>query len=288
MAKRKAAAAAAAEKTELAVQAKGELALAAGYGEYENDGFDNVTSDDLSIPFLTVMQSNSPEIKPESKGGLGLSIGQLLNTVTQEAFDGETGVGLVPSITRHEWVEWAPRDSGEGFVARYDCDDPLILEAKATQKFGGYTHGENNLIETYYIYGILYDVETSDSLGPAVLSFSKTKIKRYKRLMSALRAFQLKVPGENGQDRRITPPLYAHSLVVCSCDDKNNKGEFQNFNVVPSQGDLRGSLIDADDARFQEAVMLKKSIDKGEAKAAYSSAASSEGLPVDENGEPAF
>ena len=55
MAKRKAAT----EKTELAVQAKGELALAAGYGEYENDGFDNVTSDDLSIPFLTVMQSET-------------------------------------------------------------------------------------------------------------------------------------------------------------------------------------------------------------------------------------
>jgi hypothetical protein len=103
-----------------------------------------------------------------------------------------------------------------------------------------------------------------------------------------LRSFQLKVPGEDGQPRRITPPLYAHSLVVCSCDDKNNKGEFQNFNIVPSQGDLRGSLIDAEDARFQEAVMLKKSIDSGEAKAAYSSAASSEGLPVDENGEPAF
>jgi hypothetical protein len=287
MAKRKAAADKNAE-TALAVQSKGELALAAGYGEYENDGFDNVTSDDLSIPFLTVMQSNSPEIKPESKGGLGLEIGQLFNTVSQEAFDGEDGVGLVPSITKHEWVEWAPREGDGGFIGRYDCDDPLILEAKATQAFGQYKHGENNLIETYYIYGILYDVETGDSLGPAVISFSKTKIKRYKRLMSSLRAFQLKVPGEDGQPRRITPPLYAHSLVVCSCDDKNNKGEFQNFNIVPSQGDLRGSLIDAEDARFQEAVMLKKSIDSGEAKAAYSSAASSEGLPVDENGDPAF
>tara|TARA_R110002167_G_scaffold154829_1_gene349117 strand:- start:2012 stop:2875 length:864 start_codon:yes stop_codon:yes gene_type:complete len=272
----------------LATVPTGELALAAGYGEYENDGFDNVGTDDLSIPFLTVMQSNSPEIKPEAKGGLGLDVGQLLNTVTQEAFDGEDGVGIVPAITQHEWVEWADRDSGDGFIARYDCDDPLIIEAKATQKFGEYKHEKNNLVETYYIYGVLYDVETSDSLGPAVISFSKTKIKRYRRLMSALRAFQLKVPGENGQTRRITPPLYAHSLVVGSCDDSNKKGEFQNFNIVPSQGDLRASLINSEDARFQEAVMLKKSFDKGEAKAAYSSAASSEGLPVDENGEPAF
>lgn len=278
----------AAETKELAVQQKNEMALAAGYGDYVNDGFDNVTSDDLSIPFLTVLQSNSPEVKPKTKGGLGLQIGNLLNTVTQEAFDGEKGVGLVPAITRHEWVEWAPRDSGDGFVARYDCDDPLILEAKATQKFGEYKHGENNLVETYYVYGVLYDVETQDSLGPVVISFSKTKIKRYKRLISALRSFQLSVPGENGEPRRITPPMYAHSLTVCSCDDKNNKGEFQNFNIVPSQGDLRSSLIASDDPRFQEAVMLKKSIDAGEAKAAYSSAASSEGLPVDENGEPAF
>lgn len=281
----------AAEKKALAKVEEGALALAGGYGEYENDGFDNVDASDLSIPFLTVMQSNSPEIKPEAKGGLGLQIGQLLNTVTQESFDGEEGVGLVPAITKHEWVEWAPRDSGEGFIARYDCDDPLILNAKSTQKFGEYKNGSNNLVETYYIYGVLYDVETSESLGPAVISFSKTKIKRYKRLMSALRAFQLKVPGENGgQPRRITPPLYAHSLVVCSCDDKNNHGEFQNFNIVPSQGDLRSSLISAEDSRFLEATMLKKSVDDGEAKANYKSAASSEGgdLPTDENGEPAF
>jgi hypothetical protein len=287
MAKRKAAADKNAE-TALAVQKKGELALAGGYGDYANEGFENVTSDDLSIPFLTVMQSNSPEIKPESKGGLGLEIGQLFNTVTQEAFDGETGIGLVPAITQHEWVEWAPREGDGGFIARYDCDDPLILEAKATQQFGQYKNGDNNLVETYYIYGVLYDVEELHSLGAAVISFSKTKIKRYKRLMSALRAFQLNIPTENGQPQRVTPPLFAHSLVVCSCDDKNNKGEFQNFNIVPSNGDLRSSLIDSEDPRFQEALMLKRSIEKGEAKAAYSSAASSEGLPTDENGEPAF
>lgn len=281
--------ASAADKKALIQAEESAVALAGGYGDYVNDGFDNVDSSDLSIPFLTVMQSNSPEIKPESKGGLGLDVGQLLNTVTQEAFDGETGIGLVPTLTRHEWVEWAKRDSGDGFVARYDCDDPVILEAQATQKFGEYMHGDNNLVETYYIYGILYDVEDGESLGAAVISFSKTKIKRYKRLISALRSFQLKVPGENGETRRITPPLYAHSLVVCSCDDKNNKGEFQNFNIVPSQGDLRNSLIDAEDARFQEAVLLKQSLDKGESKPAYNSAATSEGgLPVDENGEPAF
>ena len=277
-----------ADETGLAVAENNALALAADYGDYANDGFDNVTADDLSIPFLTVMQSNSPEVKPAAKGGLGLDVGQLFNTVTQDVYSGEDGVGLIPAITRHEWVEWGSRDSDEGFVARYECDDPLILDAKATQKFGEYKHGNNNLVETYYIYGILYDVENQESLGAAVISFSKTKIKRYKRLMSALRGFQLSVPGENGQSRRITPPLYAHSLVVCSCDDKNNKGEFQNFNIVPANGDLRNSLIPADDPRFQEASMLKKSVETGEAKAAYSSAASSEGVPVDENGEPAF
>lgn len=278
-----------AEITALAKQQQGELALASGYGDYANDGFDNVDSSDLSIPFLTVMQSNSPEIKPESKGGLGLEIGQLLNTVTQEAYSGETGIGLVPTLTKHEWVEWGERESGGGFIARYDCDDPLIIEAQATQKFGEYKNGENNLVETYYIYGILYDVEDGTSMGAAVISFSKTKIKRYKRLMSGLRAFQLKVLGENGESRRITPPLYAHSLVVCSCDDKTNKGEFQNFNIVPSQGDLRSSLIDSEDPRFQEAVMLKKGLDEGTAKAAYSSSENEGGaLPNDEKGEPVF
>jgi hypothetical protein len=281
------------KETGLTVVQQGELALASGYGEYADDGFQNVTAEDLQIPFLTVMQSNSPEIKPTAKGGLGMTIGQLMNTVTQDVYDGETGVGLVPAMTLHEWVEWAPRDSGGGFIGRYDCDDKVILEAKATQKFGQYTRGENNLVETYYIYGILYDVETGDSLGPVVISFSKTKIKRYRRLITSLRQFQLRVSGENGEIRKITPPLYAHSLVVHSCDDQNAKGEFQNFNIVPAKENLRASLIQADSALFQEAYTLKKSIEKGEAKAAYSSAAGAAddeegGIPRDENGEPAF
>lgn len=262
----------AADKKALVKANAGAVALADGYGDSAGDGFQNVSQDDLQIPFLTVLQSNSPQVKPVDKGGLGLELGMLYNTVTQDHFDGSVGIGLVPAVTAHEWVEWADRDAGGGFIARHKPEDQLVIDAKSSQAFGQYKNGSNHLVETFYIYGVMFDLETNESLGTVCVSFSSTKIKSYKRCMTALSQFQLKIPQENGQTRKITPPLFAHTLRVTAVDDKNSQGEFQNLVLSAANGSIRESLIAQDDDRFQDAMDLKDSILKGRASAAYGSA----------------
>src|ERR1043165_469587 len=96
------------------VEAKsGAVALAGGfdYGEHAGAGFETVKSSDLSIPFLQVLQSNSPQVedqKPE-----GSQPGLIFNSVTGEL---STKVVFQPVYTQDMYVEWVPRNKGGGFV----------------------------------------------------------------------------------------------------------------------------------------------------------------------------
>ena len=61
------------------------LTIAAGqdYSQYAGQGFEDHTRDDYAVPFLGVLQSNSPQIEtlPSARPGM------LFNTVTNELYD---------------------------------------------------------------------------------------------------------------------------------------------------------------------------------------------------------
>lgn len=253
----------------VAKKGKGDVVVA-GYEEFEGQGFENQTRDDVAIPFLSVLTFNSPQVKDPEQGGLeGAKTGMLFNTVTEELYDGKTGVYFVPAVTQHTFVEWVPRDDGGGFVAMFDPTDPVVEAAKAaSEEFGKYsTEAGNDLVETFYIYGALVGESPEDQMGMAVVAFTSTKIKVYKRLNTKLAMFT--VAGEGG--RKFRPPMFAHRLVIKSKFEKNNKGEFYNFVIEPANGNVKDSLLAPDDPRFQFAVEAKGLVDSGIAKADFSS-----------------
>ena len=98
-----------AKKTAVAKTEEKPLALAGGY-DYGGDagaGFEGTKSSDLSIPFLNVLQSNSPAV---AEGRL--KNGDIANSVTGEIYAGETGVPFQPVHHEHKFVKWRPRDAG--------------------------------------------------------------------------------------------------------------------------------------------------------------------------------
>jgi hypothetical protein len=224
-----------------ATQGKAANAIATyDYGDSAGAGFDNQTNEDVSIPFLGVLQSNSPQVASRENRIEGARPGDLINTVTNEVFDGGKGVYFQPSDTSHVFVEWKPRDAGGGFVAIHALDSPVVAQAKKESTvFGKYkTPAGNDLIETFYITGMIHrslniDEQAAGSIEPAVIAFSSTKIKVYKSIMTRLRTFQ------NGK-----PPLFAHRLIITTSGEKNDRGEFYNFSVKPAvNNDLAQSLI---------------------------------------------
>ena len=234
------------------------------YADYAGAGFENQTSDDYSIPFLQILQALSPQIQENE----ALRQGMILNTVTGETFEGKVGIAFVPATTQHVYVEWKPRDAGGGFVGIHEPSSDLIRQCVANQAFGDYrTPDGNELIETFYVYGVAID--SDENVSQAVLAFSSSKIKKYKGWMTKAKTIQLPLP----DGRRIPAPLFAHKYRLRTVSEKNNKGQFFNWDIsFDGANALEARLLPADPL-FQSAVAIKTLIEGGKARAAYESQA---------------
>jgi hypothetical protein len=251
------------KKNELAKkEAAGALALPGGYdyGDDANSGWENTGTEDFTIPFLAILQSGSPQCKEAEPEYIeGAREGMLINTATQELYDGKAGVELVPCYTEHLFVEWRNRQSdGGGFIGVHTADSDIVAKAKAAStQFGKYLVPvedgvDHDLVETFYIYALI--VKGDELIGPCMVSFSSTKIKAYKGIMTPLR----QVKGR--------PPLFAFRLLATTVAEKNAKGSFHNFKIVPAGGSAVDSLLAPEHDFVLAGKEFKTQVAEGKAK----------------------
>lgn len=241
----------------------GAVGAVTDYGTDAGSGFEGQTRDDISIPFLAVLQSNSPQLEDFEDARPGM----LFNTVSQAIIDGKKGVILIPALTQHVFVEWVPREQGGGFVATHAIDSDVVRRAKQQAKEPFKYHvGENDLVETFYIYASILD-DDGEASDMAVIACTSTKIAPYKKWNTSLNMFTVKTP--DGRKQR--PPLFAHRVRLTTRPDKNNKGNFFNIALAPANGTVSDSLLPPGDARLEAAKALKDMVESGIASAAYDS-----------------
>lgn len=232
------------------------------YDGFEGAGFENQGASDVTIPFLGVLQALSPQLKKD--GIPGAQAGMLINTVSEQLFDGDEGVLFVPAFTEQCFVEWVPRKEGGGFVARHEVDSEVVKKAQAeSTKFGKYRVGTNELIETFYLYGVI--CPEGEVPSPVVIAFTSTKIGVYKRFNSKLRLLTL----ADASGRRFQPPLFAHLTRIKTKEETNQSGSFYNFVLEPANGSVRESLLPKEDIRFQAAAEVRDMIKAGTKKVDY-------------------
>jgi hypothetical protein len=251
------------------------------YSQYANLGFESHTQDDYATPFLGVLQSNSPLVETNAEARPGM----LLNTVTKELYDPKKGIIFIPVNTQHLVVEWKPRLQGAGFVATHELNSEFINKVKTEQEFGKWkmVKGDiqsNDLIETFYVYGII--VPENSAPEQMVIAFSSTKIKKYKSWMTKARTVQIVQP----DGRRINPPLFAHKYRITTVSEKNAKGAFFNFNIDFDGADASKCRLTVADPLFQQAVGFFELLKEGKVKTANESQSEVGADPVTEEEIP--
>ncbi|MCK5018922.1 MAG: hypothetical protein KAS32_17805 [Candidatus Peribacteraceae bacterium] len=103
------------DQNELAKTSETALTPKYDYGAFGDSGYEGTSRDDFSIPYLSVLQQLSPQLKKKDAAYIeNAEEGMLLNTVTQEVYDGAEGVLFQPCATEHAFVEWIPRKAGGG------------------------------------------------------------------------------------------------------------------------------------------------------------------------------
>lgn len=253
-------------KQEVAKKANTEVGVY-DYGEMSGRGFEDTNREDLSIPFISVMQSNSKQVEDEEHPAKS---GDLVNSVSGEVI--KQPLIVQPVHKDHLWAEWIPRNKGGGRGDSHPDDDPMV---QALIKANGGNRippedadGKRNpfktpdgmdLVETFYYYVYLLDETGTEQIGFAVLPFSSTKIKVHKDWWTNMHTLRGK------------PPLEANRAVVSTVKQNAKGQDFFNLRIRPFGETWQQSLIEPNEvgiSLMKNAQKFMDMIKKGEANAA--------------------
>lgn len=180
-------------------------------------GVSDMGMDDIAVPYLYVLQTNSPQVNPDHESYVeGATAGMFYNNVTNEIYDGrKEGLKVIPCAYERKYVEWVPRDSGGGFVAEHDIDSGILSETKPNEK-GIPTLGSGNLvIETAYHY-VYFQNPKNGIWEEIIIPMKSTFLKKSRRWNKTLVATL--IPGTSVQAPRW---LYPYQLKTA----KETKGD---------------------------------------------------------------
>lgn len=176
-------------------------------------GLEGVTTAERKIPIIRKLDPKSPQCKPVARGGIpGAKGGSIMNTLTNQIYDGERGLYFIGSHRSCKYVNYIKREddgTGGGFLGVYEPEDPLVKQRQkeTIEKYGDLFRklenglvpdtlpsGDKNpnagkemqLVETWYIGGVAivpnedgsYPGEYGETF-PALVPFSSTDIKAY-------------------------------------------------------------------------------------------------------------
>ena len=204
---------------------KKENALAVNLFEADADkGSQNMTQEDLALPFLKVLGQLSPEVnKRDGKYVEGAEPGMILNTVTNEVFDGTKGIDVLPVFYERKYVEWQDRGEGKGApVAIHNADSDIVSTTTRDKSFKDRLPNGNYLENTANHFVVVL----GKSPQTALISMKATQLKISRKWNSIMMG--IKMPGKNGL---FTPPTYSHIYNLKTVQMSNDKGTWFGWEV---------------------------------------------------------
>ena len=151
-------------------------ALAANLFEADADkGSQNMTQEDLALPFLKVLGQLSPEVnKRDGKYVEGAEPGMILNSVTNEVFDGTKGINVLPVYYERKLVEWQDRGDSKGApVAIHNAESDIMSQTTRDKSYKDRLPNGNYIENTANHFVIVL----GDSPSTALISMKATQLK---------------------------------------------------------------------------------------------------------------
>ena len=223
------------QSNEVTVKKEGQVATL-NIEQFADEGFENVDSKSLALPFLKVLGQLSPQVTqgdsqfiPEARAGM------IYNTVTDELYDGAKGITVVPCYYKLEYIEWKDRENGAvAPINVYPADSDIM--SKTTRGDDGKDRLENgNYIEETASHYVLV-VET-DKTSTALLTMKSTQRKKSKKWNSMMMSLRQKKKNGVGFFK---PAPFTQRYSLKTVLEKNNLGswfgwEIEHLGVVENE-----------------------------------------------------
>lgn len=205
-----------------------------------NLGNENVSNEDLVIPRLAIIQSQSPELDADDPKYIeGAKQGQMFNTLTRALYD---AIYLVDCFFRKEYAVFVKRTEGGGFRGSFPT------EKEAVQYVAGSEDAQKlEVTETAIHFCLAVNPDTGSVLGEVAVPMTSTKLKVSRNWNSMIRM--------RGGDR------FAGIWKMVTKKEKNDKGSFFNYNVSPGPW-VSEAIYEAAKATYESIQSGMKDIDR--------------------------
>tara|TARA_R110001606_G_scaffold288915_1_gene437014 strand:+ start:249 stop:1022 length:774 start_codon:yes stop_codon:yes gene_type:complete len=188
-------------------------------------GLEETTTEDFAIPFIRVLQPMSPQLQKQHGSYVaGASAGDLYNTVTGEAFDGETGISIVPCAYNKKYIEWIPREKGGGLV---NASHDISILSSCTRNQDDrryYTKDGNEIVETAQFFVLVVKDGTAQQ---AVLAFTSTQLGVARKWLTMLRMARV----QNSKGDSVEAPMFAYTYKLSTTTQSNDKGSWNAYTI---------------------------------------------------------
>jgi hypothetical protein len=201
----------------------GSLAL---FGNDTAKGFENMTQEDLALPFLRILGQLSPQVtEGDAKYIANAKPGMIYNTVTSELYDGKKGIKVIPCYYKKDFPEWSDRGDGPGApVAVHLPNSPVIQTGKRDGSKIRLPNG--NYLEETASYYIMAETKTG-GFTPALITMKSTQLNVSKKWNSMMKTIQI----PNGDGGFAIPPMHGVVYNLSSVLQKNDKGSWYGWVV---------------------------------------------------------
>ena len=204
------------------VATKKEGALATNLFEAAaNQGAQNISQEDLALPFLKILGQLSPEVnKRDGKYVEGAEPGLIINTVTNELYN---DVDVIPCHYKRQYIEWQDRGTSTGApVAIHEADSDIISQTTRGKDYKDRLANGNYLENTASHFVLVRGANPHTAL----ISMKSTQLKVSRKWNSMMMG--LKMQGKNGL---FTPPTYSHIYNLKTVQMSNDKGTWFGWDV---------------------------------------------------------
>ena len=187
--------------------------------------------------------------------------GMIINTVTNEIYDGESGIDVVPVHYKRQYIEWQDRGESQGAPVKiYEAGDDLPSTTR--DKFNKDRLANGNYLENTASHFV---VVLGNNPATALISMKATQLKVSRKWNSMMMG--IKMQGKNGL---FTPPTYSHIYQLSTVQMSNDKGTWFGWDVSKV-----GPVTDK--AIYDMAKSFAESVGKGEVQAKHGSEETTKG-----------
>jgi len=199
-------------------------------------GLQEVTQEDLALPFLKILTAEAAEtVGGEARGA------DIFNSVTQEVFKGDVGIRVIPCLYQRRYIEWAPQGTQGAPLNIYTPKDKADKTMPKTEQRGkddrtDYIVGSENYLEnTAHHYVVVVDDDGRMETG--LITMKKTALKKSKGWNSMMNSRI-----EMGKEGPFIAPSFRYRYHLTTEKAKNDKGQWNTWKII-----LDGPVLNFDE-----------------------------------------